>query len=198
MAKIYTRTGDAGETSLVGGRRVRKDDSRIEVIGAVDEFNAALGVARMELARSGAAFAEFNRDLAQVQHRLFDLGAELAGAEQAAPLADTDVADVEAAIDRNEAKLDPLRAFILPGGAPAASQLHYARCVCRRCERRLVELAATAPVREQVLRYINRLSDFLFVLARAVNHVSHVPDVLWESRERVTNGGRHDTPPKRE
>ena len=184
--KIYTRTGDDGETSLLGGRRVRKDDLRIEAIGSVDELNASLGLVRVELGRSGIAPDGLDAEIGEMQHRLFDLGAELAaGAARAAgggvPDA-TDIAQLEAMIDRYEAQLEPLRAFILPGGTPAASQLHLARCVCRRSERRLVHLAAVEKVRGELLQYVNRLSDLLFVLARAVNRANRVADVQWEQR----------------
>ncbi len=196
MAKIYTRAGDEGETSLLGGRRVRKDDAHIEAIGSVDEVNAALGVARMELSHRGVAPPELDRELGQVQHRLFELGAELAAASTDGPrggaFGDADVAELEAAIDRYEAGLEPLRAFILPAGTPAAAQLHVARAVCRRCERRLVQLAALEPVRGEVLRYINRLSDLLFVLARIVNHANRVPDVIWEQRARKGYPARNE------
>ena len=184
MAKIYTRTGDEGETSLLGGRRVRKDDLRIEAIGSVDEVNASLGMVRAELARSDVAPENLDQEIGEIQHRLFDLGAELAvpsGSEtRAGALGEAHVAQLEALIDHYEAQLEPLRAFILPGGSPAASQLHVARCDCRRCERRLVQLAALEPVRGEVLQYVNRLSDLLFVLARAVNRANQVPDVIWE------------------
>jgi cob(I)alamin adenosyltransferase len=184
MAKIYTRAGDTGDTSLLGGRRVRKDDLRIEAIGSVDEVNATLGVVRMELARSGIASAGFDELLAEIQHRLFDLGAELAmpptAGGEGSFLSETDVAALEAAIDAEESRLTPLRAFILPGGFPAAAQLHWARCVCRRAERRLVALSAAEPVGGELLRYLNRLGDLLFVLARAVNRANRLPDVTWE------------------
>jgi cob(I)alamin adenosyltransferase len=183
MAKIYTRTGDEGETSLLGGHRVRKDDLRVEAMGAVDEVNAALGVVRMELARSGATIGELDREIGEIQHRLFDLGAELATAgepSRVGSIGTANVARLESLVDRYDAKLEPLRAFILPGGVPAAAQLHLARCVCRRCERRLVQLAAADPISGEILRYINRLSDLLFVLARAVNQAAGVPDVIWE------------------
>lgn len=187
MAKIYTRTGDAGQTSLLGGTPVRKDDLRIEAIGTVDEVNAALGLVRTELARGGTAPAEMDGLLAQLQHHLFDLGAELAephpdkrGANR---IRDVHVAALEAEIDRYEAGLESLRSFILPGGSPAAAVLHLARCVCRRAERRLVHLAADEPVGGEILRYVNRLGDLLFVLARAVNRANRVPDVTWERGE---------------
>src|SRR6476646_2753053 len=184
MAKIYTRTGDEGETSLLGGRRVRKDDLRVEAIGSVDEVNAMLGVVRVELFRGGIVPENLDQEIGEIQHRLFDLGAELASTSvsetRAGALSETHVARLESLIDRYEAELEPLRAFILPGGSPAASQLHLARCVCRRCERRLVQLTAAEPVRGEVLQYVNRLSDLLFVLARAVNRASGVPDGVWE------------------
>jgi cob(I)alamin adenosyltransferase len=188
MAKIYTRTGDSGETSLLGGRRVRKDDVRVEAIGSLDEVNAALGVARMELGRSGIAPWGLDELLAQVQHRLFDVGAELAipptPKASAGSLSDADVVALESAIDRQEAGLSRLRTFILPGGSPAGAYLHLARCVCRRAERRLVALAAADPVRGEVLRYLNRLGDLLFVLARAVNEANRVADVTWQGGAR--------------
>lgn len=181
--KIYTRTGDSGETMLLGGLRVRKDDLRVEAFGTVDELNATLGIVRAELALFPQEPAGMNQLLGDLQHRLFDLGAELATPRSDAPstgsVTDADVAKIEAAIDRYEAELDPLRAFILPGGCGAAAQLHLARCVCRRAERRLVHLAASEPVRGEVVRFLNRLSDLLFVLARSVNRTAGVPDVLW-------------------
>jgi cob(I)alamin adenosyltransferase len=193
MAKIYTRTGDEGETSLLGGRRVRKDDLRVEAIGSVDEVNAALGVVRMELSRSGISPDGLDLEIGKIQHRLFDLGAELAatstGETRVGGLADLHVEQLESLIDRYESELEPLRAFILPGGSPAACQLHVARCVCRRSERRLVQLAAVEPVRGEVLRYMNRLSDLLFVLTRAVNRANRVPDVIWEQGARSGERG---------
>jgi cob(I)alamin adenosyltransferase len=187
MVKIYTRTGDGGETSLLGGERVRKDDLRIETIGGVDEINAALGVVRVELTRSGVAPEGVDAILAKAQHTLFNLGAELAARSttqsRAVSLSDADVAGLETTIDGCEAGLEPLRAFILPGGAAAAAQLHMARCICRRSERRLVELAATEQVRGELVRYLNRLSDLLFVLARVVNKANRMPDVVWQQGE---------------
>jgi cob(I)alamin adenosyltransferase len=186
MSKIYTRTGDEGDTSLLGGRRVKKDDARMEAIGSLDELNAAIGVARAHFARGNKSVEQLDAELAEVQHRLFELGAELAAVAldraRSALISDSDVSDLEAAIDRHDASLAPLRAFILPGGLPAAAQLHFARSVARRCERRLVALAARDPLRSEVLRYINRLGDWLFVAARAANHAGSVPDVHWEQR----------------
>jgi cob(I)alamin adenosyltransferase len=188
MAKIYTRTGDTGETSLLGAKRVSKSDPRIESIGSIDETSAALGVVRVELERSGVAPAGLAELLTQVQHRLFDLGAELAmpgrNAHKFSGLGDVDIAALETAIDHYDATLPPLREFILPGGSAAASQLHVARGVCRRAERRLVELASTDPIRGELLRFVNRLSDLLFVLARVTNQANRIPDVTWQQRSQ--------------
>ncbi len=181
--KIYTKTGDAGETGLFGGPRVPKDDARVEAYGAVDELNASLGVAR---ARGGDA--ELGALLAAIQEQLFTIGAELATppgarARAAVPaVAPAWSAALEAAIDRFEAELAPLRNFILPGGAPLAADLHVARGVCRRAERRAVSLHRVDPILPEVLVYLNRLSDFLFVAARVANHRAGVADVVWDPR----------------
>lgn len=164
--RIYTKTGDRGQTGLFGGARVRKDDARVETFGAVDELNAAIGWARASGERP-----EIDRVLADVQVQLFELGAALAGG----PDANSHVAELEAAIDQFDAQLPPLRRFILPGGSPAAAALHLARTVCRRAERRAVTLGA-----KEAVVYLNRLSDLLFVLARAANRSAGVPDVEWK------------------
>jgi cob(I)alamin adenosyltransferase len=183
MTKIYTRTGDAGETGLFGGGRVRKDDPRVATCGAVDELNAALGVARAEVARMEPVSEAVDGFLAAVQHELFNLGAELATPEAGRHglelVQNVDIARLEAAIDHWETELAPLQQFILPGGCAAAAQVHFARCVCRRAEREMVALAAVVPLRGEALRYINRLSDALFVLARTVNRIAGEPDVAW-------------------
>jgi cob(I)alamin adenosyltransferase len=201
MAKIYTRTGDDGLTSLLGGGRVRKDELRIEAIGTVDEVNASLGAVRMELSRSGICPPEIDQVLGQIQHRLFEMGAELASPASSkaatATLSDSDVAELEAAIDHHEAELEPLRVFILPGGSPAACQLHVARGICRRNERRLVQLAAAEPIRGELVRYMNRLSDLLFVLARAVNRVNRVPDVAWKQRAAKRSPSKEQKPKRK-
>jgi cob(I)alamin adenosyltransferase len=188
MAKIYTRTGDSGETELFGGKRLAKCNPRIEAIGAVDETSAALGVVRVELARSGVAPEGLDELVTQVQHRLFDLGAELAMPDKSdkysGRINDADVANLEAEIDRCDANLQPLREFILPGGAAAAAQLHVARGACRRAERRLVALAAAEPLRGELIRYLNRLSDLLFVLARVTNQANRIADVTWKQRPK--------------
>ena len=184
MARIYTRTGDTGETGLFGGSRVRKDDARVAAYGTVDELNAVLGVARVALAQHDELPVEIDHFLACVQHQLFNLGAELAtppSAEQSANLVgDADVAWLEQSIDRLEMGLQPLKSFILPGGSPGAAYLHWARTVARRAERLVVTLAASEPIRGEAVRYLNRLSDALFVAARAANHMSGVPDTKWQ------------------
>jgi cob(I)alamin adenosyltransferase len=177
--KIYTRTGDAGETSLFDGTRVPKHDPRVETYGDVDELNAWLG-----LARSQRVDPALEDELLHLQRDLFALGAQLADPAHKiaarvtkAAIGDADVTRLEALIDRLETELPPLRRFILAGGTPAGSALHVARAVCRRAERRMVALdPAVDPV---LLRYINRLSDLLFVMARAVNHRGGVPEVEW-------------------
>lgn len=177
--KIYTRTGDSGETGLFGGQRVPKDSLRVHAYGTADECNAAVG-----LARASGIDPELDAMLAQVQNQLFVVGADLATPGESASIprvSEADVAFLEQAIDDLEATLDPLRQFILPGGTPAAAQLHVARTVCRRAERWAVSLAQEEPVGPQVLVYLNRLSDLLFVAARAANARAGTPDVPWVS-----------------
>ncbi len=180
--RIYTRTGDSGETGLIGGHRVPKDHPRVEAYGAVDELNAHLGTVRAQMDE-----VQLDALLSRIQHRLFDLGAELATpggvTKGLSAINDTDVADLERAIDMHQATLTPLREFILPGGAPVASTLHVARTVCRRAERRLVALARDEPVRGELLRYLNRLSDLLFVLARVANQRAGRADVTWQPKQ---------------
>jgi len=190
MSRIYTRTGDSGETGLFGGGRVRKDSPRVEAYGTVDELNAVLGVARQSLA-SESMWAEIDQFVVRVQHQLFNLGAELATPQPAAHgtnlVADAEIAWLEQAIDNWEKQLAPLRTFILPGGSLAAAHLHWARTVCRRAERLVVqladgELAAGESIRGEVIRYLNRLSDALFVAARAANATAGVADVNWSQQ----------------
>ncbi|HEY7902172.1 MAG TPA: cob(I)yrinic acid a,c-diamide adenosyltransferase [Casimicrobiaceae bacterium] len=176
LSRIVTRTGDAGTTGLGDGSRVAKDSPRIDAIGAVDELNSTLGLVLAE--RLPAAVAEL---LTDVQHDLFDLGGELAVPGHRA-LADARVAALEAAVEAVNADLPPLKEFILPGGTRSAALMHVARTVCRRAERALVALAASAEVSEVARRYVNRLSDLLFVLARAQNRRAGRDDVLWQSQ----------------
>ncbi len=179
--RIYTKTGDAGETGLFGGPRVPKDDARVDAYGEVDELNAALGAARAR-----GLDPEIDAVLAAVQDQLFAVGAELAtpaGARARAAVPPVDaawVAALEAAIDRFQAELPPLRNFILPGGSAAGADLHLARAVCRRAERRVVSLHRREPVAPEVLPLLNRLSDFLFVAARLANHRAGAAEVAWQ------------------
>ncbi len=182
--KIYTRRGDSGQTDLFGGERVRKQDLRVEAYGQVDELNACLGV---------AIAASAHDDLVvlgrRIQSALFDLGSFLATPDAAhrekasvPEVDDTDVDALEAEIDRLEAELAPLKTFILPGGTPPAAAFHVARTVCRRAERTAVALDEKEPLGGFALRYLNRLSDLLFVMARVENRRADVPDVPWSPR----------------
>ena len=180
--KIYTRTGDDGTTGLLGPGRVRKSDPRVEAYGSVDELNAVLGQARA--VDSSRWLAD---DLESIQSRLFTVGAELATLSEALRselqrLAEDDIAGLERLIDRLEADLPPLTQFILPGGSMLAAQMHLARTVCRRAERRVVALAAESAVDPLIVRYLNRLADLLFVMARWCNHRSGVPEIPWRSK----------------
>ena len=170
LSKIITRTGDAGSTGLADGSRVAKDSIRIQAIGDVDELNSALGVVLAEALPASVADV-----LTAVQHDLFDVGGELSIPGHAA----ITERHVEAAVESFNAGLGPLKEFILPGGARSAAQAHVARTVCRRAERTVVHLAQTQMVSETSRRYLNRLSDLLFVLARVMNRAAGKPDVLW-------------------
>jgi cob(I)alamin adenosyltransferase len=181
--KIYTGTGDAGETGLFGGVRVRKDDVRVEAYGTIDEANAALGVAR-----ASSLPPRIDRLAAELQADLFVLGSELAavpGSESKLGiqlLSDADSERLEHTIDSIEEQLPALKNFVLPTGSPGAAALHHARTVVRRAERRMVRLAAQEPVRSAVLVYLNRLADLLFCLARLANQEAGVPDEPWAPR----------------
>jgi cob(I)alamin adenosyltransferase len=183
ITKVYTRTGDDGSTGLGGGQRVSKDSARIAAYGSVDELNSVLGMAlHSDLAPRVAA------ELLRIQNELFHLGSDLCVLEEdkeAMPvptIAEKHVLKLETTIDELSASLEPLQNFILPGGSVGAAQLHVARTVCRRAERDLVTLAATETVGRFTVRYLNRLSDALFVMARYENLDKGVQDVLWDSR----------------
>jgi len=183
--KIYTKTGDAGDTGLFGGGRVSKASLRVDTYGEVDELNSVIGLVRTE-----PFDPEVDALLAGVQSRLFDLGAELATSPNSkvelgiAGVSEADVEVLERAIDQAETELLPLKTFVLPGGSRAAAYLHLGRTVCRRAERRLVALAESEPIRPECVRYINRLSDTLFVLARLANHRAGIADVPWVGANR--------------
>jgi len=180
--RIYTRTGDDGQTEVLGGRRVPKDAARPEACGALDELNAVLGLARAE---GVAEWADVDGLLKRVQGEIFQVGAELAALDPEArglrTIGPEHIRALEEAIDRFEEVLKPLDRFLLPGGSRAAGLLHFARTVCRRAERRMATLARTAtePISPDVLAYLNRLGDLLFVLARLANARAGVADVRW-------------------
>ena len=188
LNKIYTRTGDDGTTGLGTGERVRKDNLRVAAYGTVDETNAAIGMARLHVASD----AELDARLGRIQNDLFDLGADLCIPDRGAPpawagpdyqplrITPAQVQRLEDEIDAMNERLPPLRSFVLPGGTPAAAALHLARTICRRAERHMAELASLPdePVSDAALRYINRLSDYLFVASRHVNSAGN-GDVLW-------------------
>lgn len=195
LSRIYTRGGDRGRTSLVGGVRVPKDHARLESYGTVDELNAVLGLVRAELApllaeTPDAGWARLDEALLRVQHELFDVGSDLATPadkrwEGMTRPGEAEVARLEAEIDAFNAELEPLREFVLPGGSRLNATLHLARTVCRRAERRTVALAREIPdVGEEPVRYLNRLSDWLFVAARWASRRQEVPEVLWDRRRR--------------
>jgi cob(I)alamin adenosyltransferase len=184
--KIYTKRGDRGETDLLGGGRVSKDCARVEAVGAVDELNACLGRCAAE-----STHDDLRETIRDVQSSLFDLGGYLAspGAESrekasTPPPEDPDVERLEARIDVLEGELEPLKRFILPGGTPAAAALHLARAVCRRAERREIALHRAEPLSAVALRYLNRLSDLLFVMARVENRRAGIADIEWVGRGR--------------
>ena len=180
LNKIYTRTGDDGTTSLVGGGRVSKHARRPSAFGEVDELNSVLGLARLHC-KNGADMAGMDAQLARIQNDLFDLGADLATAEETAPalrITTDQVTRLEQEIDAVNANLQPLTSFILPGGTELAAWLHLGRTVARRAERQMTELAVEEPVNEAAMQYINRVSDLLFVLSRHANGDGQ-SDVLW-------------------
>ena len=180
--KIYTKTGDTGDTSLFGGKRLTKSHIRIEADGTVDELNANIGVVSDSLTKE-----EGRQLLKEVQDRLFDIGAHLATAPgretPALGIQESDIGRLEAAIDAMEQQLPELKNFVLPGGHPLVSACHIARCVCRRAERRVVALGEAESVPPLIIRYLNRLSDYLFVLARYIGRDLGVDEVIWTARK---------------
>jgi cob(I)alamin adenosyltransferase len=176
LTKIYTRTGDKGDTGLVGGQRVSKDSPRIWAYGTVDELNSAIG-----LARAFKPDKKTDTVLAGIQNDLFHLGAELATPGQSrVRITKAQIVALEKLMDECNAKLGPLREFILPGGTPVAAQLHVARTICRRAERFCVRLAREEKIEVLVVSYLNRLGDALFVLARWANKKQGVKEALWK------------------
>ncbi|YCH22750.1 cob(I)yrinic acid a,c-diamide adenosyltransferase [Pseudomonas sp. D1-3] len=183
LSKIYTRTGDAGQTGLADGRRVAKDHPRIEAIGEVDTLNSQLGLLLADLLEQQAnhpGLGELVEVLAPCQHRLFDLGGELAMPEYHA-LQAAEIESLEAAIDRWNEEVGPLTNFILPGGSKLIAQAHLCRSSARTAERRCGQLHAIEPLRGELLAYINRLSDLLFVAARLIARRQGIDEVLWQA-----------------
>lgn len=175
LSRIYTRTGDDGTTGLGDGERVRKDDARVEAYGTIDELNSVLGM----LAPLGIP-ADLDELVASLQQKLFDLGGELCIPGRVV-IESSDVLQLEQELDRLNAALPPLREFVLPGGNTAAAACHLARAICRRAERRTITMAESATVNSHSIRYLNRLSDLLFVLARTINLRNGHAEVLWAS-----------------
>ncbi|MCF8260883.1 MAG: cob(I)yrinic acid a,c-diamide adenosyltransferase [Melioribacteraceae bacterium] len=186
--KIYTKTGDEGKTSLFGGKRVWKDDLRIEAYGNVDELNSLLGLAEAEITQT-----EVKTIIHSLQNRLFDLGSDLASPVHEGksyshiPRINKSYSEsIEKLIDDLDCKLDPLKNFILPGGTKGAAILHNARTVCRRVERSIIKLDREENIGDEIKVFINRISDFLFVLARYVNKINGIEDIAWQ-KENVVN-----------
>jgi len=185
VMKIYTKTGDTGETGLIGGKRVSKDHVRVDAYGEVDELNSVVGLARAE----ATAGDSFDQALERIQCLLFELGSELATPQKDRQLSSgiqpEDTAWLEGEIDKADDELEPLKNFILPGGTRLSSYLHLARSVCRRAERRCVELRHQEPdIEEVALVWLNRLSDYFFVVARLANQRQGVSDVAWKARPK--------------
>ena len=184
LTKIYTRGGDTGETSLGDGSRVAKHSARVEAYGTIDEANSTIGLARMENARASSPNLETDAVLNRIQNDLFDLGADLCTpevgrrAEGRLRVIASQVERLEKEIDHINGSLNPLESFILPGGTPLAAYLNLARTVTRRAERLVAELSASEPINPELVKYLNRLSDLLFVLSRDANN-SGKDDVLW-------------------
>ena len=188
--RVYTRQGDSGETALAGGQRVPKDSLRIEAYGTVDELNAFVGAARVSAVESG--IAELAGILLRVQHELFNLGSILATLPEdvhpkQARVTSAEILQLEQEMDRANAGLHPLRSFVLPGGSRLNAELHICRTVCRRAERACVTLARSEPVPPEAVRYLNRLSDALFVWARWASRLEGTAETLWEPN-RSTSG----------
>jgi len=190
--RVYTRRGDSGQTSLAGGQRLPKNDLRIEAYGTVDELNSFIGLAR----ESARELPELDRILRRVQHELFNLGSILATLPEdvhpkQARITAAESEQLEREIDRMNEGLPPLRSFVLPGGSRLNAELHICRTVCRRAERVCVSLAATTEVDEAILKYLNRLSDALFVWSRWANHQLGVPETLWEPNQASSQALPH-------
>ena len=194
LNRIYTKRGDAGQTSLAGGQRVAKDSLRIETYGTVDELNSFVGIAAMSCQEASSTemrvglLAEILR---RVQHELFNLGSILATRPEdvhpkQARITPAEVSQLEREIDAMNSELPPLRSFVLPGGTRLNAELHITRTICRRAERLLVALSREEAVPPEAIQYLNRLSDAMFVWSRWANHILRVPEVLWDPNEAAS------------
>lgn len=188
ITKVYTRTGDKGETALVGGKRVPKDSPRIDAYGTIDELNSIVGLARVfneEKLNAGDAHRFLDLALRQIQDELFDLGSELATPDDFSydgmyRVSEREVKKLEALIDECQKELGPLKSFILPGGGRIGAYLHQCRTVCRRAEREILRLSRAEPLSEWPLKYVNRLSDLFFVLSRWISKQTGEQEYLWQ------------------
>jgi cob(I)alamin adenosyltransferase len=188
ITRVYTRTGDGGETSLVGGKRVPKDSPRIDAYGTIDELNSIIGLARVfneENLEAGEAHRFLDEVLCKIQDELFDLGSELATApeffqEGMFRISQTEIKNIEKLIDKCQENLQPLESFILPGGGRIGAYLHQCRTVCRRAEREILRLSREETISEWPLKYINRLSDLFFVLSRWISKETGEREYLWQ------------------
>ena len=188
ITKVYTRTGDKGETALVGGKRVPKDSPRIDAYGTIDELNSIVGLARVfneESLDAGDAHQFLNGVLCQIQDELFDLGSELATPpeffqEGMYRVSQNEIERIEKLIDRCQKDLEPLKSFILPGGGRIGAYLHQCRTVCRRAEREILRLSRSEDINDCALKYVNRLSDLFFVLSRWIAKQTGEPEYLWQ------------------
>lgn len=185
LSRIYTRTGDGGETHLAGGQTLSKDAPRVEAFGTVDELMAQIGVVRAENDRAPQPSQQLDAQLRRIQNELFNLGAELAmlpadRRKNTPSIESRHVESLEAEIDEMNSELKPLESFVLPGGSALCAAVHVARSVCRRAEREVIRMGHVEPLPEHAIRYLNRLSDWLFVAARFVAHSEGQPEPLWE------------------
>ncbi|HEY3165577.1 MAG TPA: cob(I)yrinic acid a,c-diamide adenosyltransferase [Candidatus Binatia bacterium] len=188
ITKVYTRTGDKGETALVGGKRVPKDSPRIDAYGTIDELNSIVGLARVfneESLDAGDAHQFLNGVLCQIQDELFDLGSELATPseffrEGMYRVSQNEIERIEKLIDQCQKDLEPLKSFILPGGGRIGAYLHQCRTVCRRAEREILRLSRAEEINDSVIKYVNRLSDLFFVLSRWISKQTGEPEYLWQ------------------
>jgi cob(I)alamin adenosyltransferase len=188
LSRIYTRTGDEGRTSLVGGQRVAKDAVRIEAYGTVDELNAAIGLALTSIPQGSPPLQLMAARLSRVQHELFNLGSLLAtepnDLQPGQPvITPGDVTRLEQEMDEANATMEPLRSFVLPGGCRLNAELHLCRTICRRAERRVVTLAAQQPTPPEAVHYLNRLSDALFVWSRLASRLLRQPETIWQPNQ---------------